>query len=502
MGAGACSHGGGDSSCCSVDSRILQDGGDEAASAPRTENAYDHDALQEASPRLKTLEVLEQPAAAVASTSSPISETKLDEVIAASVTRSEQLDERSGGLLKEIQRLVNVEYDMLAASSLMQQLQDHLAGTRAWVSVQASALHHRLSSRLQEFMRGGRACFDDSGEWHLLYENAKEGQSIHARFNDENPLLVQYRVSAQVNAPLSSAYAVANEEKLMSIWNKLTEGSPQILGTRTSHYKVVNYQMSAMAGLYKVDFLNEIRRFIDPESGCLIELVANIEKGHPLYVEPKRGYNRPETKFQTVWSACGQGHTVLVQTGNLKLPFSVGKWLGTKLGAIAGKYMVEGLVRNSLLSIEPNSPWQSYLEADTHGLYALLKNCESSTLSMDRQPKAGHEGLIQPFDLSGHFQDQRFSGLHAVFELKEDAAPLAALAELPELANTEFSGAPAELGELSLKKEASSQEGLAPGSLQAKPVPKRTSCCCCCRRRNTGPEGRRADPPLAEASAV
>eukprot|EP00930_Biecheleria_cincta_P014032 TRINITY_DN12234_c0_g1_i1.p1 TRINITY_DN12234_c0_g1~~TRINITY_DN12234_c0_g1_i1.p1 ORF type:complete len:515 (+),score=85.94 TRINITY_DN12234_c0_g1_i1:52-1596(+) len=500
MGASACSCGdSGDSQlsvCCSGNSRTGCDAGDEPASASAPHGNSAVDPLQEAGPVAQfSSEVLgaDRPAIAFTAFASASPESKLEPelegVVAASALKSEQLDEKSAGLLKEIQRLVNVEYDMLTAFSLMQQLQEILAGTRAWVSVQGSALHQRLTSRLKEFMKGGRACFDHSGEWHLLYENAKEGQSIHARFNEVNPLLVEYRVSAQVNAPLSSAYAVANEEQLMSIWNNLVEGTPRILGTRTSHYKVVNYQMSAMAGLYKVDFLNEIRRFIDPESGCLIELVGNIEKGHPLYVEPRKGYNRPVTKFQTVWSACGKGRTVLVQTGNLKLPFSVGKWLGTKLGGIAGKYMVEGLVRNSLLSIEPNSPWQSYLETDTHGLYALLQGCESGKLSQERQPKPGNEGLkIEPFDLSDHFQDQRFSSLHAVFELKkleEDAAPMPALAELPELAKVAVALAPAELAEPTLAKESSLQHGQGSGSGSLTQKPRKQICCCCRRRHDT-----------------
>lgn len=393
---------------------------------------------------------------------------------------SQQLDEKSAALLEEIQRLVDVEYDIIGAAMQMQHLEAKLAGTSSWLSVQASDLHQKLTSRLKFFWKAGKACFDESGDWFCIYDNAHEGQSIHACFDAKDSTLVHYRVRAQINAPLSSAMAVGNEVQLMQNWNKLCESEPKTFGNRTAHHMVLNYQMSALAGFYKLDILNEIRRFTDPEGGFLAEYVASVDKGHPCYREPSRGYSRPQTELQSVWSACGPEHTMLIQAGKVKLPFSIGKWLGSKLGGLAGKFLVGGFVQNALRAAEPNSPWQPLLQADALGLYARLKRCEKSARSQSRQPKPGMEGAkIALVDVLDQFQEKRFSSLQT--------APVGALLDHRE---KDAPAADAQLRDLGLKNEDTLAIGGFHGSfapeLPAGEPQKRTSCCC--RRRKAKPD--------------
>lgn len=467
MGSAACSCGeeeatGGEASCrrqyC-CNELLTEDGKDEAASRACGEEDVDDTDFQ----------------------SSPVSPVKdartLKELSSGGISElCQQLDEKSVALLEEIRRLVDVEYDIVEAATQMQRLADKLLGTPSWVSIQASALHRRLASRLKLFLGIGTACFNEGGDWFCIYDNAQEGQSIHARFDAQDSTLVHYRVRAQINAPLSSAMAVANEVQLMQNWNKLCESEPKTLGNRTAHYMVLNYQMSALAGLYKLDILNEIRRFTDPEGGFMAEYVASVNKGHPCYNEPSRGYSRPQTELQSVWSACGPEHTLLIQAGKLKLPFSIGKWLGSKLGGIAGKFLVGGLVQNALRAAEPNSPWQPMLQADTLGLYASLKRCEKSAPSQSRQPKPGEDGVkIAPFDLLDHFQEKRFSSLQA--------APIGVLLDHQ---GKNAPAADAQLPDLALKNEGIPVAGVLYGSsaleLPAEKPRRRTGWCCCRRK--------------------
>merc|ERR1719213_775594 len=99
--------------------------------------------------------------------------------------------------------------------------------------------------------------------------------------------------------------AVANEIQLMPKWNSLVVKDPEVVGRRTAHYMVLNYQISALGGMYKVDVLNEIRRFSDVEGGYLVEYVTSVPSDHPSYKDAEKGYKRMQTLIKNVITACG-----------------------------------------------------------------------------------------------------------------------------------------------------------------------------------------------------
>merc|ERR1712039_695199 len=172
---------------------------------------------------------------------------------------------------------------------------------------------------------------------------------------------------------------------------------------------VINYQLSILGGMNKLDILNEIRRFSDVEGGFLAEYIVSADKTHPSYREPPKGYKRPQVELKNLWAACGPSHTVLIQVGKLQLPFSVSRWVAGMLGSAAGKFIVGGLVENSMRSAVPNSPWEGFLKSDKLGLYARLDECIDSRASESRKPVKDSLGdNVLDFDLSEYFDSKRF----------------------------------------------------------------------------------------------
>jgi len=325
-----------------------------------------------------------------------------------------ELDDESQWLLEEIQHQVDVAYDILTADALMQELLAKLKGQQVWDKIVNSPLYRQLKQRLEYFYLVGNSVGDESDDWFSIYDNAKENQSMHACYDKNDQYTVYYRLQAQIDAPLRDVMAVANEVQLMQNWNKLVEKEPETMGRRTAHYMVLNYQMSALGGMYKVDILSEVRRFSDIDGGFLAEHCRSVDETHPSYRQPAKGYKRPESEVSNVWVACGPDHTMLMQVGKLKLPFQIGRWAASALGSVAGKFVIGGLVQNSLRSSESDSPWQALLKADKLGLYERLRECAESKASMERRPagdSASSPGgvectpsaKIDKFDLSRFF---------------------------------------------------------------------------------------------------
>jgi len=195
---------------------------------------------------------------------------------------------------------------------------------------------------------------------------------------------------------------VANEVQFMPEWNKVVVNTPSIIGRRTAHYMVLNYQMSALAGMFKVDVLSEIRRFTNIEGGFMAEHIQSVNDGHPGYKAPASGYTRPDTQIQNIWTACGPDHTVLMQVGSLKLPFGISRWMLSKIGGLAGSKIIGGLVKNSLLANGTGHRWEKALAEDVYGLYKGLDEAVASSASTSRAPP--ENGTVAPFDLSPCFE--------------------------------------------------------------------------------------------------
>jgi hypothetical protein len=157
--------------------------------------------------------------------------------------------------------------------------------------------------------------------------------------------------------------------------------------------------------MYKIDMLNEIQRFLDVAGGVLVEYIQSCEPDHPDYVKPLAGYKRPVTSIKNVWVACGPDLTVLIQMGKLILPFPASKWVATTIGSLAGKSIVDNLVKNSMKPGQPGNAWEKFIVEDETRLYERLNACVDSDASKLRKPKdGGMNASMSERDLEDLFQ--------------------------------------------------------------------------------------------------
>mmetsp|Transcript_34715 Transcript_34715/g.77918 ORF Transcript_34715/g.77918 Transcript_34715/m.77918 type:complete len:443 (+) Transcript_34715:76-1404(+) len=314
------------------------------------------------------------------------------------VIAEEQPEKAVENMKDLIETLIDREYDILAAELVLREMELHLGGGEEWQKMLASKLFERFSRKASYFFKVGRAVCSDQSKWLCIYEGG--GSNITALVDKDDPCLIHYKAYISISTSLTNVMAVANEVQLMREWNALVTKEPRRIGRYTAHYLVLAYQLSLLGGLYKLDVLNEIRRFTDIDGGFLVEYILSADKTHPCYQEAEKGYKRPQNELKNVWVACGKQHTVLIQMGKVKLPFKASPWLLSAVGKLAGSSVVSSLVKNSLRSSEPGSPWEAPLKEDVSGFYARLRTCEVSAASHGRTPVAGGGPVV---NLGQHF---------------------------------------------------------------------------------------------------
>mmetsp|Transcript_141701 Transcript_141701/g.272116 ORF Transcript_141701/g.272116 Transcript_141701/m.272116 type:complete len:183 (+) Transcript_141701:3-551(+) len=169
---------------------------------------------------------------------------------------------------------------------------------------------------------------------------------------------------------------------------------------------VTHYQMSALAGFYKVDLLNEVRRFSDADGGFVCEYISSPPMDHPSYREPKKGFKRIQSDIKALYFACGRDQSLSISSGSLKLPFSAHMLPLKKMGPLA-RGCLSGLVRNSLRASEEGSPWIKLIEQDKYGLYQRVRECMNSKSSMSRATDQSGPAITE-FDLEELFSRRHF----------------------------------------------------------------------------------------------
>jgi len=279
-------------------------------------------------------------------------------------------------VLDEVERLVDVSYDVLKAEELLAALEEHLgSNSKLWEDILERPFFDRFKRKLDIYTKVGQAVCKATDDWFCVYHDQSWTQTIYGCIDKDNNKCLHYRVTVHIPTSLTNVMAIGNEVELLPTWNTLVINEPSVIGRRTAHYMVLNYQMSILGGMYKVDILNEIRRFSDPEGGYLAEYIESAGNDHPCYKPTLNGYKRPDTKLQNIWIACGPKQTTLVQVGKVVLPFTATKWLASTVGSLAGRFIVGGLVKNSMRSAEPGNPWEERLAQDVYGLYERMSEC-------------------------------------------------------------------------------------------------------------------------------
>lgn len=315
------------------------------------------------------------------------------------VTKKKKVDVQEA--LVEIADLVDEVGDVLAAGARLTALETELGSdSEEWAEASRSPVFQRFQQLLNLYIQVGQSCCAQNDDWFSVYKDDGGASTIHGCFDKDDAYVLHYRVRVQIPAKITNVMAVANESQLLQEWNTLVVKPPEVVGRRKALHFVLNYQMSVLHGMYKVDLLNEIRRYVDVRGGFLAEYIRSVPKGHEAYREPLSGYKRPETELRNIWVACGSGNTVLIQAGTLRLPFSLSQWVVTSLGGIAGKFIIGGLVKNSLRSTEPGNPWEQPLREDATGFYGRLEQCMQAPASTGRVEAAKTVG---PPELAPYF---------------------------------------------------------------------------------------------------
>mmetsp|Transcript_67205 Transcript_67205/g.161015 ORF Transcript_67205/g.161015 Transcript_67205/m.161015 type:complete len:483 (+) Transcript_67205:170-1618(+) len=302
-----------------------------------------------------------------------------------------------------IENFIDREYDILAAELVFRELEMTLGSGDEWNEILKSKLFERFSRKATYFFKVGKAVCADQSQWLCIYEGG--GSRITALVDKDDPFLVHYKANVSIPTSLTNVMAVANEVQLMREWNSLVSKEPRRIGRYTAHYVVLGYQLSMLGGMYKLDILNEIRRFTDVDGGFLVEYIVSADKKHPCYQEADKGYKRPQNELKNVWVACGPSHTMLIQMGKVKLPVKASQWMLSAVGKLVGQAVVGSLVKNSLRASEPSSPWEAALKQDETGFYERLRSCEASAASSSRTPQPGK---APEFNLDGHFEKAHF----------------------------------------------------------------------------------------------
>merc|ERR1712232_14102 len=124
-----------------------------------------------------------------------------------------------------------------------------------WEVVLKSPIFERYFREMRNFRRVGQAC-KERRPWFNVYTDKKTGSTIEGSFDVKDDRILHYRVSAFIATSLTNVMAVANEVQLMPTWNSLIVGQPAVLGQRSAHHMIINYKVSVLRGLYKLDVLN------------------------------------------------------------------------------------------------------------------------------------------------------------------------------------------------------------------------------------------------------
>jgi len=287
--------------------------------------------------------------------------------------------------LVELTRFAEDEEDVFRARSLLVEMASCLSRKRisgnTLSALYATPACRHVKSKLKAYQDLGEACCVEHRDWFSAFKD--RNGTIHAAVDNDT---IRYRCCVNIPAKLTQVMAVANEVQFMRKWNPLLAGDPQVLGLRTACHFILNYCMSALGGLYRVEVLNEIQRFCDAEAGLLAEHVKSLPPDHPNYREPSPGYKPAQTELKNLWVACGDQNTMLIQVGQMQLPFKLTKSIVVRIGQLAGSRLIGGLVQNSLQATLPGNIWESSIRDDVLGFYSRLDCCVQSQASQCRAP--------------------------------------------------------------------------------------------------------------------
>lgn len=292
-------------------------------------------------------------------------------------------------------------------SKLLAALELHPAGNELRVSLSLLSFMERLQLKLSAYHQVGRSCCGPRPPNTFCLYRSSADCFIEGCFDLNDPRLFHYYLRVKIPAKLTNVFAVTFEDELAPLWNGLLAKAPSRLRCSKGLYTVLRSQVSLLGGFSKFEGLNEIHRYVDTEAGMLVEQLLPVKEGHADYHPPSDGFRRASVEIESMWVACGEQQTVLLQAGTVCLPWAISRFMACSVGSLVGKHVISSLVQDSMRSSGPGNPWQSAISKDESGMYTRLDQCVHSEESRRRERNQDTEHLSA--QLQKHFSRRLFS---------------------------------------------------------------------------------------------
>lgn len=315
-------------------------------------------------------------------------------------------------LISDIKTHLDMTHDVLAAEELVGELKSRMS-REEWAEFQDEEVMKCFRSRLEQFYGIGTSCCLETDEWFVAFVDRQRGAKLECMFASSEPK-VWYRLHIALPASMPRAAAISCELHLLPSWNPGLSKTPVRVGEHSAFSAVIGYSSSWYGGLYKVDILSEVQRFVDSEAGFMAEATTPVAEGHSSYIPPAKGHARLDSSFKRLWIAVGSSETVVIQAGSVELPFAANRSLISLMAQTTGRRMFSRIRQAAARAMKPGSPWEPAIEADSQGLYEVLGRCASSEGSRQRAVASVANGdlgsamaaSLRPEDMSDMFSQR------------------------------------------------------------------------------------------------
>lgn len=296
-------------------------------------------------------------------------------------------------ILADVRTELETTHDILAAEALLRGLAERLV-PEEWDELQETELLENFRQEIERFYDIGKACCLETEGWFTAWQDPASDAHVECELTNEGgKQALRYRAHVPLAAGLPAAFAVSNELDLFPRWNPVIASAPEVRGDRTAcHLAAVTYQVAFAAGLYRLDFQQEVQRYIDPEAGFVAESASPVPAEHRAYQKPQTGHSRPEGESQRVWLAIGRSACILVQAGSVRLPFHVNARVAKMLVSWVARRLVLALQAAAGRASQPGSHWEAAMKSDPEGLYTRLSRVADSEGSRQRAAEVGSLG--------------------------------------------------------------------------------------------------------------
>jgi hypothetical protein len=298
---------------------------------------------------------------------------------------------RAKELLEELRPLVE-DFRILDAEELVAAKAGDFTAAE-WRELQQDPAAKRFFRARANVQVIGRACTSIDLDWVEVFADHRGTKVEVFQSPGERFSFVYRAVVPALGVSLSQLMSLANETDHVRDWQKILAHDPVKLGKRKAQLLCTYQRVKVMGGMIKVDFAQEIQRFVDVENGMMVEYINTIDpaKSDPeiawRYVQPSSEYRRLKVEVKQIWLCLGESNVVVVQVNRVDTPIPLTKWLLSAVGYVVGKQVAAGILDNIPLATNPDLIWAARQAEDRDGLYALLDRAARSPAAAAHKEK-------------------------------------------------------------------------------------------------------------------